>query len=241
MHQLGLLLSWDVECSLAWRGSRGFGHRACPTVAPALRPQVLPSAATAQGKPAWALHHHHPPLPPAPDSSLRCPQRRATGTTTLSAPSPLTTANVIVPSSPAGADPQPPTAPLSPRAPPPDNSHVCGQGVQHKPRPAPHRHAQDMSSPRGPVCVPIHVPTSVASQCPLCPARLYATVRSRRSSLVRPCICPFHASGSQTSLQDTERGEMPPAPGLGPWEGPGRAGASPGSKQRVLTRPSAWS
>lgn len=34
----------------------------------------------------------------------------------------------------------------------------------------------------------------------------------------------FHTSGSQTSLQDTEWGEMPSALGLCPWEAPGRAG-----------------
>lgn len=170
VHQLVLLFSWDVECSLAWGGSRGSCHRACPTVAPTLRSQVLPSTAIPQGKLASALRH--PLLPPAPASSLHCLQHRATGTTSLSAPSPLTTADIIIPSSSAGADPEPPTAPHSPRAPCPTTLMSVDRGfsTSHVPCPAPHRHAQDMSSPRGLVCIPIHVPTSVASQCLLCPA-----------------------------------------------------------------------
>lgn len=170
VHQLVLLFSWDVECRLAWGGSRGSCPRACPTVAPALQSQVLPSTATPQGKPASALRH--PLLPPAPASSLHCPQHSATGTTTLSATSPLTTADIIIPSSPAGADPQSPTAPHSPRAPCPTTRMSVDRGfsTSHVPCPALHRHAQDTSSPRGLVCIPIHVPTSVASQCLLCPA-----------------------------------------------------------------------
>lgn len=170
VHQLVLLLSWDMECSLAWGGSRGSGHRACPTVSPTLQSQVLPSTASPQGKPAPALHH--PLLPPAPASSLHCPQHRATGTTSLSAPSPLTTADVVIPSSPARADPQSPTAPHSPRAPCPTTLMSVDRGfsTSHVPCPALHHHAQDMSSPRGLVCIPIHVLLSVASQCLLCPA-----------------------------------------------------------------------
>lgn len=192
VHQLVLLLSWDVECSSAWGGSRGSAHRACPTATPTLRSQVLPSAATPQGKPASALHH--PLLPPAPASSLHCPQHRATGTTSLSAPSPLTTADIIIPSSPAGADPPSPTAPHSPRAPCPTTLVSVDKGLStsHVLCPAPHCHAWDMSSPRGLVCIPIHVPTSVGhpSACSSRP-RHYTTVRSRKSSLVHPCTCPF--------------------------------------------------
>lgn len=191
VHQLVLLLSWDVECSLAWRGSRGSGHRACPTVAPTLRSQVLPSTATPQGKPASALHH--PLLPPAPASSLHCPQHCATGTTSLSAPSPLTTTDIIIPSSPAGADPQSPTAPHSPRAPCPTTLMSVDQGSAqamchdqtHTTMPRTHPRPGDWSA--SPSMSPPAWHPSARSSWP----QHYATVRSRRSSLVHPCIRPF--------------------------------------------------
>lgn len=180
-------------------GQPGLWPPPCPTVAPTLRPQVLPSTATPQGKPASALHH--PLLPPAPASSLHCPQHRATGTASISAPSPLTAADIIIPSSPAGADPQPPTAPHSSRAPCPTTLTSVDKGSAQatchvQPRTAmPRTHPRQGDWSASPSMSPSAWHPSARSARP----RHYATVRSRTSSLVHPCICPFPASGSQTS------------------------------------------
>lgn len=73
-----------------------------PPAAPTLQPLVLlpvpPPDPAATTTPAWHLPPWHQPQPPS----------HAACTASLSAPSPLTTANVVIPSSPTGATPRPP-------------------------------------------------------------------------------------------------------------------------------------
>lgn len=238
VHQLVLLLSWDVECSSAWGGSRGSAHRACPTAAPTLRSQVLPSTATPQGKPASALHH--PLLPPAPASSLHCPPAPRPSQHLPHSPLP-TSSSLPHLQELTHLLPQPPTAPG-----PPARQLSClwtrgsAQATCHvqphtaMPGTCPRQGAWSASPSMSPPAWGIPVP---ALPGPGITLRLEAG--KAPWSIHAPVL--FHTSGSQTSLQDTEWGERPSALGLSSWEAPGRVGASPRSRQHVLTRPSGWS
>lgn len=204
-HQLGLLLGRDAERSLARDDSWRSGCRHVPPWLPRSGPghcRPLPPIPPHRANPAPAgpWGHCPPPpaqlrplLPPAPVSSPRHPQHRAAGTVSLSAPSPLTTTDVIIPSSPTGAAPRPPPQPPMSLGPPAQRpTGQLGPGhqpsslrtrVRHEPcamsvpalgrsgQPSPPRcHARGTSSPRGPVCIPLRVPAGAASQGLLCPA-----------------------------------------------------------------------
>lgn len=206
VHQLVLLLSWDVECSLAWGGSQGSGHRACPPAAATLRSQVLPSTATPQGKPASALHH--PLLPPAPASSLHHRTFPPAPRPSQHLPhSPLPTS-----STPPRLQelthslPQPPTAPG-----PPARQLSClwtrgsAQAMCHvQPHTAmPRTHPRQGDWSASPSMSPPAWHPSARSSRP----RHHAMVRSRRSSLVHPCILSFSTPVALRPPCKTQSGE----------------------------------
>lgn len=115
-----LLLNEDMEHSPAQESSCRSGRCHIPLQ----RPHSSPWYCRPSHRPGQTLHWPDPaatdhpspapsPVAPAPASSPRRLHHPAAGTASFSAPSPLTTANIAIPSSPVGATPQPPTAPVS--------------------------------------------------------------------------------------------------------------------------------
>lgn len=131
VHQLGLLLSWDVECSPAWGGSRGSGPRHVPPWLPHSGPRCchpLPPlrANLPQPCPILSCHQPQPPpctvhsiVPPAPRPSQHLPH------------SPLPTSSSLPHLQELALSlPQPPTVP----GPPARQPSCLWTRVQHKPR-----------------------------------------------------------------------------------------------------------